>query len=59
MKKKELLVHHNICEKVELQCFHCEKTFLRPKFDKHNSLNCLKDLIAQFEEEYISKVKMY
>ena len=46
MKKKELLVHHNTCEKVELQCFHCEKTFLRPKFDKHNSLNCLKDLIA-------------
>ena len=45
MKKKELEIHHKICEEVTLECYHCEKQFLRPKFEEHNSLKCLKDLI--------------
>ena len=57
IKKKILQKHIENCQKIKIKCQHCEILYLRPQYNKHNSIQCLKNLIYDYDSISIKKIR--
>jgi hypothetical protein len=57
IKKKDLVEHESHCDKIKIKCDYCEIEFLRSFFKKHDVLNCLKNLIYDYENINLTHIR--